>query len=112
MTTRTSRPARTASTASRCPGRSCSKPSLRCASSRELRGVGGAFVLRRGAVPRDIDGAALADHGHLDLARVLELGLDLARDLVREQDGAVVVDLLRLHDHADLAPRLERVDLV
>ena len=51
----------------------------------------------------------LADHGHLDLARVLELVLDLARDLVREEDRLVVVDLGRLDDHPDLAAGLERV---
>ena len=32
-----------------------------------------------------VDGSRLADHGHLDLARVLEPLLDLAGDLVREQ---------------------------
>ena len=42
---------------------------------------------------------------------ILELVLDLARDLVREQRGAVVVDLGRLDDHADLATRLQRVRL-
>ncbi len=41
----------------------------------------------------DVDRPALADHRHLDLARVLEVVLDLARDLVREQHRAVVVDL-------------------
>src|SRR3954464_11665055 len=54
----------------------------------------------------------LPDHGHLDLARVLELLLDLARDLVREQDGAVVVEGAGHHHHADLAAGLHRVDLV
>ena len=33
----------------------------------------------------DVDGAALADDGHADLARVVELILDLAGDLVRQQ---------------------------
>src|SRR5215831_4175098 len=71
---------------------------------------GGRLV--RPALLRELDRAGLPDHGHLDLAGVLELILDLARDLVREQDGTVVVDLLRLDDHADLAARLERVDLL
>ena len=66
---------------------------------------------RSRALLRDLDRAALADHGHLDLARVLELVLDLARDLVREEHGAVVVDLGRLDDDADLAAGLERVRL-
>ena len=64
------------------------------------------------AVRGDVRRAALADDRHLDLARVLELVLDLARDLVREQDRRVVVDLLRLDDHADLAAGLQRVDLL
>src|SRR4051794_29807610 len=54
----------------------------------------------------------LPDHGHLDLARIFELLLDLARDLVREQDGAVVVEGAGLHHDADLAARLHGVDLV
>ena len=60
---------------------------------------------------RHLDRAALADDDHLHLARVLELILDLAGDLVREEHGAVVVDLGRLDDDADLAARLERVRL-
>src|SRR5215208_7271685 len=59
---------------------------------------------------RDVDRARLPDHRHLHLARVLEVVLDLARDLVREQDRSVVVDLVWLHDHANLPPCLERVD--
>src|SRR3954447_4307124 len=56
--------------------------------------------------------ARLPDHGDLDLSRVLELLLDLARDLVAEQHRAVVVERAG-HDHdADLAARLHRVDLV
>src|SRR6188472_3559142 len=53
----------------------------------------------------------LTDHDHLHLTRILELVLDLARDLVREQGGAIVVDLGRLYDHADLTTRLQRVRL-
>jgi hypothetical protein len=44
-------------------------------------------------VLRDVHRPALPDDGHLHLARVLELVLDLAGDLVGEEDGAVVVDL-------------------
>ena len=58
-------------------------------------GYGVRVLVGRGHVLRDVDGTALADHGHLDLARILELGLDLARDLMREQNGLVVVDLPR-----------------
>src|SRR3954464_15549655 len=59
---------------------------------------------------RVIDGPALADDRDLDLARVFELVLDLAGDLVREEDGGIVVDLLWLDEHADLAAGLEGVD--
>src|SRR3954449_11755758 len=59
-----------------------------------------------------VRGPRLPDHRHLDLARVLELLLDLAGDLVAEQDGGVVVDRGRLDHHADLASRLHRVDLL
>src|SRR3954468_18858662 len=54
----------------------------------------------------------LPDHGDLDLPGVLELLLDLARDLVREQDRAVVVQRAGLDHDADLAAGLHRVDLV
>src|SRR3954447_14351090 len=56
--------------------------------------------------------ARLPDHGDLDLPRVLELLLDLAGDLVAEQDGAVVVERARYDHDADLAPGLHGVDLV
>src|SRR2546423_9984582 len=65
-----------------------------------------------GPLLRVLDRARLPDHRHLDLAGVLELLLDLAGDLVREQDRAVVVDRARLHHHPDLAARLHGVDLV
>jgi hypothetical protein len=66
---------------------------------------------RRGYLLRHLDGAALANDDDLDLARVLQLIFDLTGDLVREQDGSVVVDLGRLDDHADLPSRLQRVGL-
>src|SRR5919204_1800271 len=59
-----------------------------------------------------VNGPGLADHGHLDLAGVLELLLDLAGDLAGEGRGVVVVDRPRGHDHADLAAGLHRVHLV
>jgi hypothetical protein len=52
------------------------------------------------------------DHRHLDLARVLELLLDLAGDLVREQRQRVVVDRAGRDHDPDLAAGLHRVDLV
>src|SRR3954454_10531406 len=54
----------------------------------------------------------LADDGHLDLAWILELLLDLAGDLVAEQDRAVVVERAGHDHHADLAAGLHGVDLV
>src|SRR5437867_7760862 len=72
--------------------------------------LGGVDSLRRvdslpllGLVRGHVRGAALANHGHPDLAGVLEVVLDLAGDVVREQNGSVVVDLGRLDEHADLA---------
>src|SRR4051794_30437289 len=59
-----------------------------------------------------VRGPRLPDHGHLDLARVLELLLDLAGDLVREQDRSVVVERAGADHDADLAAGLHRVDLV
>src|SRR5215212_5107118 len=56
--------------------------------------------------------AALADHGHLHLARVLELLLHRASDRVRQERRLVVVDVLRLHDHADLAAGVHGVHLL
>src|SRR3954468_16683135 len=60
----------------------------------------------------EVDRAALADHRDLDLARALELLLDVARDPVRQERRGVVVDLLRQNDHAYLAARLHGVDLL
>src|SRR4051794_28153458 len=65
-----------------------------------------------GSLARVVRGARLADDGHLDLARILELLLDLAGDLVRQEDGAVVVERARLDHHADLAAGLHGIDLV
>src|SRR3954451_6688705 len=60
----------------------------------------------------EVHRARLADDRDLDLAGVLELLLDLACDVARERDRGVVVDVVRGDDHADLAARLHRVDLV
>src|SRR5579875_1238928 len=64
------------------------------------------------ASARVFGGARLANHRDLDLPRVLELLLDRARDLVGEQRRSVVVDAARGDHHADLSPRLHRVDLL
>src|SRR5690349_24577950 len=56
--------------------------------------------------------ARLPDDGDLDLARVLELLLDLAGDLVAQQDRAVVVERVRGDHDPDLPAGLHGVDLV
>src|SRR5215211_8346223 len=59
-----------------------------------------------------VGGPRLPEDGDLDLAGILELLLDLARDLVRQQHRAVVVERARDDHDPDLAARLHRVDLV
>src|SRR5437773_8243236 len=59
-----------------------------------------------------LDRARLAYDRHLDLTRVLERFLDLLRDVAREPRGREVIDLLGLHDDADLATRLDRERLL
>src|SRR4051794_497049 len=67
---------------------------------------------RRAGSARVVRRARLADDRHLDLAGILELLLDLAGDLVRQQDGAVVVERAGVEHDPDLAAGLHRVDLV
>src|SRR6266849_4277390 len=55
-----------------------------------------------------VDRARLPNDGHFDLARVFELVLDAARDVLREPDGLLVRDLLALDHDADLAAGLQR----
>src|SRR5271157_5186925 len=54
----------------------------------------------------------LADHRHLDRARVLELGLDPAPELLGDVPGPVVGDLGGRDDDSDLAARLDRERLL
>src|SRR3954471_24653368 len=61
---------------------------------------------------REVHRPRLAYHGHLDLAGVLELLLDVAGDPVREQSCLVVVDVLGLDDQGNLPPLLHRVRLL
>src|SRR5207249_4026186 len=58
-------------------------------------------VLECAVVPGDVDRPALPDHGHLHLTRVLQLILDLARDLMGQKCRRVVVELARADDDAD-----------
>src|SRR3989454_542209 len=55
--------------------------------------------------------AGLADHHHLDLAGVLELALDLARDLLGKLARLAVVDRVRGHHNAHFPARLDREHL-
>src|SRR5436309_1325180 len=70
-----------------------------------------AAVARNSATPqpllRVINRPHLADYSHFDLSRILQLRLDLARDVLRQPDGLLVADLLRVHDDAKLAPGLD-----
>src|SRR6266542_4464611 len=55
-----------------------------------------------------VDGARLANHRDLDLARIFELVFDTARDILRQPDGFLVGDLFALDHDADLAAGLQR----
>src|SRR5215510_15276986 len=61
---------------------------------------------------RVLDRARLAHHRDLDLARVLELLLDLLGDVARHDLRREVVDVLGLDHDPDLAAGLHRVDLL
>src|SRR5512132_422582 len=56
---------------------------------------------------RVLDGARLADHGHLDLAGVCQRLLDLAHDVACQAGRSEIVDLLRPDKDAHLAPGLD-----
>src|SRR5579859_2342565 len=57
-------------------------------------------------------GPRLPDHDHADLSGILELGFDLLRDLLRQLRHLAVVNLVGHHDHAHLAPGLDREALL
>src|SRR5262245_4967422 len=95
--------------------------------SRYLRSLRGCARLRLDSAPepprslmasrlpgllRVLDRAGLPHHGDLDLARVLELLLDLLGDVARHDLRRQVVHVLRLDHHPDLAAGLHRVDLL
>src|SRR5437764_238794 len=64
------------------------------------------------ALARVLHRPRLADHRDLYLSGVLQLALDLAGDLVREQHSLVVVDVVWLDHDADLPARLHGIDLL
>src|SRR5688500_17012453 len=55
-----------------------------------------------------IHGSGFSDQHDLDLPRILELGLDAARDLFGESSHARIIHFFRCHDHANFAARLNR----
>src|SRR5579864_5081887 len=77
-------------------------------SSRIRRAIATPSISSAGKVHRPL----LADHDHLDLAGILQLTLDATRDFLAQRRHANVVHVVGIHDHANLAPRLDREDLV
>src|SRR5690606_9822121 len=70
-------------------------------------GYSGVPVAGLRGLPRVLDGAGLPHHRDLHLPRVLHVLLDAVGDVTRQQHGRRVVDPVRLHDDADLAPGLD-----
>src|SRR4029450_7743583 len=89
------------------PSLSMSVPTIRAPSAANRSGVSRPMPLAAPVMTADfpasrliallgvLDGAGLANNGHLDLARVRQLLLDLAHDVARESGRSEVVDLLR-----------------
>src|SRR6185503_18572632 len=61
-------------------------------------------------LPRVLHEPALAHDRHADLSRIRQLLLDLLGDVAGQRDGLRVADLVAVHEHADLAAGLDRVD--
>src|SRR6185437_6384341 len=80
----------------------------RATSPRISRAIATPSINSAGKVHRPL----LADHHHFDLPRILELALDAARDLFTERRHAHVVHVIGIHDHANLAARLNGEHLV
>src|SRR6476660_8730755 len=76
-----------ASTIARRPGEPTTSPTKR-------------MFIRVEALSRVLHGPGLPDHRHLDLAGILQLGLDLLRDVARQPQSLVVRDAGRLDDDA------------
>src|SRR5512133_114824 len=55
----------------------------------------------------NVYGPLFTDGDNLDLPRILQLGFPPTRDLVGERLHPQVIHVVRVHDHADLAPRLD-----
>src|SRR5262245_61784186 len=63
-------------------------------------------------LPRKVYRPRFANEYHFDLPRILQFRLDPARDLLGHRGHAHVVHVVRQHDHAHLAARLNREDLL
>src|SRR5450755_2242891 len=77
-------------------------------SSRMLLAIALPSIKSAGKVHRPL----LANDHDLDLPRVLQLGLDAARNLLAQRGHAKVVHVIRIDDHPDLSPGLNGEDLV
>src|SRR3990170_1638918 len=61
---------------------------------------------RAAHLPRVLDGPGLPENGDLDLPRILQVALDLLRQVARQGGGRQVVNLRRLDQDTDLAAGL------
>src|SRR5512147_1889296 len=61
---------------------------------------------------RKIHRPRLSDDHYFDLSRILELGFDASRDLLRERGHPNVVNVVRRHQHTNLTTGLDREHLV
>src|SRR5215210_8410928 len=81
----------------------------RCAvSARTLLAIARPSMISAGKVHC----SRLPDQHDLDLSRILELGLDAARDLFAERRHSRIVDLFRCDDDADFSACLDRKNLL
>src|SRR5687767_6204124 len=88
--------------------RARSATTSRATSPRTLRAIAAPSISSAGKVHRP----RFADDDDLDLAGILELGLDPPRNLLGERRTARVVDVVGHHDDADLPARLDGEYLV
>ena len=92
--------------------RRCSFCQLLCSqySRPQLSGCQAAAAII--ALFRVIDCACLADNIDFDLARVLQLGLDLLGNVAGQQCDGIVTHFVRLRDDSDFTSRLNRVGIL
>src|SRR5471032_1018702 len=73
-------------------------------SARTLFATAAPSMISAGNVHRSL----FADGDHFDLTGILQLGFNAARDFLRERLHARIVYIVGIHDHANLAARLNR----